>query len=80
MCVRAGRRGQASAQFSQTTRSLAKETARFAHLAFAFRSMRFHELPWAEPIMREEGLQPRVRMNRLFEAGLAALRAEETRT
>jgi len=56
------------------------DVARFAHLAFAFRSMRFHELPWAEPIMREEGLQPRVRMNRLFEAGLAALRAEETRT
>lgn len=55
------------------------DVGRFVHLAFAFRSMRFHEQPWAEAVMRNEGLQPRVRMNRLFEAGLAALRAEETR-
>ena len=55
------------------------DVARFVHLAFAFRSMRFHEQPWAAAIMLEEGLQPRVRMNRLFEAGVAALRAEEIR-
>ena len=53
------------------------DVARFVHLAFAFRSMRFHEQPWAEAIMRDPGLQPRVRMNRLFEAGIAALRAAE---
>jgi hypothetical protein len=55
------------------------DVARFVHLAFAFRSMTFHELPWAEAIMRDAGLQPRVRMNRLFEAGIAALRAAEMR-
>jgi hypothetical protein len=52
------------------------DVARYVHLAFAFRSLQFDQLPWARAILAHDEWPPRVRMNRLFEAGCEQLAAQ----
>ena len=54
------------------------DVSRFVHLVFAFRARRFYEQAWAAEIMQAPAeLPPRIRMNRLFDAGCAELEARE---
>lgn len=49
------------------------DVARFVHLSFALRSLQFGQQPWAAEIMADPDLPPRIRMNRLFNAGMTRL-------
>lgn len=54
------------------------DVARFTHLAFGMRSTQFHMQPWAQEVLFDcAELQPRLCMNRLFDAGCSQLAAAE---
>lgn len=53
------------------------DVVRFVHLAFSFESLNFTDEQWAVPVMLNDELPPRVRMNQLFSAALEYLKDVE---
>jgi len=54
-----------------------RDVEMFLHLVFAFETLDFVKQSWAKPIIEKTGLLPRLRMNELYDAGMARIESLE---